>query len=673
MKSVSVDVDSWVAWCVACGDRETDRIFKEQEWARTRHEQCRAQARSMIVDAEGGCNDRHCHILCMSSTTLDNAKAINDTISKLPMTNRAKSMASDEVVVLPILNWASLAAYSETQKRVQSELFGMLVNQDAVNGSIGLAVMPVVGNARTHGQVWRFMMKAHEMLFAVNVNPDRYFMLQYNKKADERSERPLLFKVVTATPLSTNLARSALSIWKCATCMSSHITDVAKMVKTSDMVWPTACDDSNLPDTTEADHTIHAEKTYAQLGVDAADKILDMAINADTMDRFKESRKHVVVVDLTLGSSLDFARATLAKLPCTNLSYVGFADSEDVRQFTEEFLQQEVTEHIKSGVKCIPSFTPPSATMPSSMAIGLPPKPSLNVLTFSDKKATVGGMQIETLHLPDQYMKLYHDHPTYGAEFRAWFAKLQATLHLTNDGGLVPRPDPEHPRPPVVDETASKRAKTDVSATVMPNDALPDTFIHETAIPKTKAILLVAPGYTFYIKNPSEREIKLEAGVAVAEFFKGKWANARSDEKESVQFSLTSSDNFVKVGAALKTVEQFVSAKKNVNFDEAKVRYHDAQAFPLAHNPRHFKLVSNQVVFFVLEPLPMQTNEKGSFTADFSHIGSAIPVEVWSKVFRITWYCKWTIRGLSPLRPVVVLRDSLILPPHSASKMETSE
>ena len=149
--------------------------------------------------------------------------------------------------------------------------------------------------------------------------------------------------------------------------------------------------------------------------MDAAEKILDMLIDVPTVALLHEQRKHIVVVDLTLGSSLDFASAMLKKLPHTDLSYVGFADDEDQRAFTEEFLQQECTEQLKGGSKCIPGFTPPPEAMPSDMAVGLPPKPTMNVLTYSDKKSNLGGvLQVETLQLPEKYMKTYHDHPTYG-------------------------------------------------------------------------------------------------------------------------------------------------------------------------------------------------------------------------------------------------------------------
>ena len=678
-KGAGVDLESWHAWCVACGDRQTDLHFKELEWGRSRHEQCRAQARSLTVEQKTGACSQQIYTLTLQINTVDNMQLLNDVVAKLPTHNRINSIASADVVMVPILNWSSMALFTEAHKRAQSELFGMLVNTDATRGSIGLAVMPMIGSAHggDHGQLWRTTSKAHETLYGCSVNPDRYFMVQYDRKTDERSNRPLLMKVVTATPLNGDLTKRTLASWKSAPCMTKQVTDIAHMVKTSDMVWPSACADTSLPDTTEESVTRHAVHTYAQLGVDAAEKILDMLIDVPTVALLHEQRKHIVVVDLTLGSSLDFARAMLKKLPHSDVSYVGFADDEEQRGFTEEFLQQECTEQLKGGSKCIPGFTPPPEAMPSSMAVGLPPKPTMNVLTYSDKKSNLGGvLQVETLQLPEKYMKTYHDHPTYGAEFRSWYAKMQKTMYLDRKADTTSDTPPVlRPAPPPEGEPNPKRLKTDITETVISNDELRSstTFIHEIAIPKTKAVLLLAPGHVFYINNPSERELQLQPGLAIAEFFKGKWTNAADPQKASIQFVLQDSRDHVKLGQSFKPVDELLAERKKIKFDEAKIRYHDMRPAPLQDDPSHFVLSANQVVFFVLEPLPATTEDNTAYKVEWPHFGSALPPEVWSKVFLLTWFCKFTIRGLSPVRPVVVLKSCVVVPPHSAVRLDAVE
>ena len=96
---------------------------------------------------------------------------------------------------------------------------------------------------------------------------------------------------------------------------TSRITALAKQVKSSEMVWPSSIDDSSLPVIADARQTFHVVRTYAQLGVDAVAKIFDMFLDAGTQVVFDEGRIDVALVDLTLASSLDFAKAMLLRPP----------------------------------------------------------------------------------------------------------------------------------------------------------------------------------------------------------------------------------------------------------------------------------------------------------------------------------------------------------------------
>ena len=129
----------------------------------------------------------------------------------------------------------------------------------------------------------------------------------------------------------------------------------------------------------------------------------------------------------------------------------------------------------------------------------------------------------------------------------------------------------------------------------------------------------------------------------------------------------------MKVGQAFKTVDVLLAERKKVKFDEAKLRYHDMRPAPLQDDPSHFVLSSNQTIFFVLEPLPATTEDNTTFKVEWPHFGSALPTEVWSKVFLVTWFCKFTIRGLSPVRPVVVLKSRVVVPPKSAVRLDAVE
>ena len=134
---------------------------------------------------------------------------------------------------------------------------------------------------------------------------------------------------------------------------------------------------------------------------------------------------------------------------------------------------------------------------------------------------------------------------------------------------------------------------------------------------------------------------------------------------------LQDSRDHVKLGQSFKPVDELLAERKKIKFDEAKLRYHDMRPAPLQDDPGHFVLSSNQSIFFVLDPLPA-TPEDDTLKVEFPHFGSALPTEVWSKVFLLTWFCKFTIRGLSPVRPVVVLKSRVVVPPHSTVRLDAA-
>ena len=131
----------------------------------------------------------------------------------------------------------------------------MLANsRETINHTIGVAVLSAVGSRHSGmGQVWRHMMKAHEILFACSISTDRYFMLQFDTKSDERSDRPLLYTIVVILPLHTDLCKRALVCWKDAPCFSKHLTDPSKSIRTNQMMLPNVGTDTSLPTATEVE------------------------------------------------------------------------------------------------------------------------------------------------------------------------------------------------------------------------------------------------------------------------------------------------------------------------------------------------------------------------------------------------------------------------------------
>eukprot|EP00969_Alexandrium_andersonii_P279481 12353736-Alexandrium_andersonii.AAC.1 len=94
---------------------------------------------------------------------------------------------------------------------------------------------------------------------------------------------------------------------------------------------------------------------------------------------------------------------------------------------------------LKNDTLKLQGFEPPPASLPASMAMGDPPKPGLNFLTWMGDKHQIGPVAVEVLGLPEKYLKLYHDHPVFGPEFREWHKKATEQQYLDY------KPKPESP------------------------------------------------------------------------------------------------------------------------------------------------------------------------------------------------------------------------------------
>ena len=140
-------------------------------------------------------------------------------------------------------------------------------------------------------------------------------------------------------------------------------------------------------------------------------------------------------------------------------------------------------------------------------------------------------------------------------------------------------------------------------------------------------------------------------------------------DKESCCFQFADSDALVRMGSQLVTLNTLITEKQRTKFDEAVVRYHEMTPSPRPGLPTHFTLKCVQQCFFQIEPFKVQ--QEGSdqeFKVEFCHLGSALPQKVWdsSEILLVTWHVKWTIKGLSPIRPLIVLREAVSIPAESA-------
>ena len=190
--------------------------------------------------------------------------------------------------------------------------------------------------------------------------------------------------------------------------------------------------------------------------------------------------------------------------------------------------------------------------------------------------------------MPEKFLKLYHDHPVFGPEFRVWHTSVTELQYL----GYKPTPGAasgsSRPMPTYrtgsgssvqVAEPPLKKLKV---VEAIPAADVPSPLVHDIPLPKSKVRLSVATGYSKYLVNPTSEPITLSPGTSVAEFYKGKWANKEVAEgKAVVPFVLHSSGDYVKCGGVYSKIGDLLEAKTKNNLEQATLRYHSKTDAPV--------------------------------------------------------------------------------------------
>ena len=99
----------------------------------------------------------------------------------------------------------------------------------------------------------------------------------------------------------------------------------------------------------------------------------------------------------------------------------------------------------------------------------------------------------------------------------------------------------------------------------------------------------------------------------------------------------------------------------------AKVAYHELETDPTGLEAGSFKVNLKHRVYFVPLAAAEEGNDDGSKMSQMS-FGCTVPKSVWceSQVAQVIWATKWSLNGLTPVRPLVVSTEDISLAPGKA-------
>ena len=93
---------------------------------------------------------------------------------------------------------------------------------------------------------------------------------------------------------------------------------------------------------------------------------------------------------------------------------------------------------------------------------------------------------------------------------------------------------------------------------------------------------------------------------------------------------------------------------------KATVSYYTMTDQPTPDCPGALALTKNSKIFYSLHSKLSSERDEDGLKATQTQIAATIPADLWCSDFlKVIWVMKWNVSGLSPVRPVVVLKREL--------------
>ena len=124
-------------------------------------------------------------------------------------------------------------------------------------------------------------------------------------------------------------------------------------------------------------------------------------------------------------------------------------------------------------------------------------------------------------------------------------------------------------------------------------------------------------------------------------------------------------------------MKSVIEEKRKTSPLTALVCYHEIQEAPTPEDSKHFCLTKKYSIVFTPEATPppkAEATEEEKKTLPWSSLAGMLSPQHWRTPFTtIMWQVKWVAKGLQPVRPVVVLKHALQVPPQSACELTATE
>ena len=187
------------------------------------------------------------------------------------------------------------------------------------------------------------------------------------------------------------------------------------------------------------------------------------------------------------------------------------------------------------------------------------------------------------------------------------------------------------------------------------------------------------------MQNSASRRAQFSQAGSKGSFGTIGWKTARRRKKSKkdddqpkevtdadVLFQLTDANSSISFGGKVVTVGSVVLERRSSNGPDATVQYHKICDQPSSGKPGWFALELATHIYFRAEDVPSK-GEEGVAKIPHHHLAGCLKADVWDTPgSQVVWAMKWSptaLKGLTPIRPMVVATTDLKIPAHSALEL----
>lgn len=703
------DLNVFKVWLTRSRDREAAVYFQELAHAQSRKKQAGEIARS-LMDRGSAAWRIEFHTLATATECHAQVQSMKNQLVRM------ENLSGPEAVFTVVfLNWAAPSTYTAAQQACQTEVAGCCINGDG--NCFGAVLTPVYFHRK--GVLFKLEEACNKYLAGANLNTDQRFALCFSGKTDEREKRTLVQPGRFMLSMDDETHKKAMTNFRNVPLMRKPITEEATLLPTRDLVVIEDLSPDSLPNTTDLQTSINPPEKHQQLGVDAARKYL----RGITQNLAGNGRFAVFVVDLSCHTT-EMCKAVQLEAPQAHVPmyYMGFAADSNKLDWAQQHVETWLSEEFLNQGVPLPSSTvlPPKA-LPSDQCEAAPPQPQLSVLAWCNRVKFEG---LPSLKTPDSLLVKYWDDQRFGSEFQNFLrtAREELPLDLKEEKagpagsgvGQKRKSSVAGPaNPPMSHADAKpKRARageaeaegqgggpSDQLAKPIGLDQLPSALHWEAVTVTNKHIaVVVAVNQRIFLVNRSSETQALPTGTVIAGWFKGKFwqhrdggdgagdgkrrkstdsAGSANDPSDAdVLFQLDNADSLVSSEGKLVSVGSLLTEKRKAAPD-AKIAYHELTEAPKPGQPAFFQLSLKFHIYFRAENVPTKTAENDE-TPKISqgHLAGCLKATDWeTSATSVFWAVKWSPsagKGLTPVRPMVLLKVPVQLPPQSALELTAS-